>query len=265
MHQALVIESDSSCDSEVPRKWRRLLERIDSVNSAFEPAAYKHLAIVAERNTGRVRNVTRILGDVATDVDTKQRNRQLFAARSRTRYKQRTVIRVKRRISDRMKIAGQFLSHSQIGRFARLISTPKPDFNSPAFSFGNDHQHAPRTQRYDRRLRVPNRDCTTRGIAGVEAFTVDHNLAGGNRVSRIYIKDFRYPCHKVVHHTASHKKAQNAQSELRVRAGLFVPLCRFVAEFGADHYVIMRPLRGYIHYQRSRQHSGVKTKSVTAH
>src|SRR6185369_513738 len=68
VHHTTRIKSDPGCNAEITRKCHRFLERIQTINHTFEPAGDKHLAIRTERDTSGIRNVSRILGNIAADV-----------------------------------------------------------------------------------------------------------------------------------------------------------------------------------------------------
>ena len=158
MHHALLIESDPGRDSQIACKRNRFFERRQLVNNALEPARDKHLAIGTERNAGRIRDVARVLRNVATDVDAKERYRQLLASRSGTRDKERAIIRIKSRIRDRMKIAGEFLRDRHKPGLAQVaVATAEPDLNPAAFCFRHDCQHSARAKGNNLRRRIANR------------------------------------------------------------------------------------------------------------
>src|SRR4026208_2321999 len=70
VHQALAIKSNPRREAQVARKRNRFLERIQLVNITVEPAGDEHLSIGTKRNASRIRDVARVLGNIATDVDT---------------------------------------------------------------------------------------------------------------------------------------------------------------------------------------------------
>src|ERR1041384_2721365 len=196
MHQPLAIESDSGRDAEIARERNRIFERRQLVNNTLEPARDEHLPIGTERNSGRIRDVARVLRNVAADIDPKQCYRQLLASRSGTRDKERAIIRVKSRVRYWMKISGEVLRDGHKPGLTQVALAAEPDFNPAALCFRNDCQHPARAKRDNLRRRLSNRDRTKRRLTGIKALAVDHDLTPGNPVGRIYIGNFRGTAHK---------------------------------------------------------------------
>src|SRR6478672_8009118 len=84
-----------------------------------------------------------------------------------------------------MKIASQFAGDRQLRRFAQHGAALQSDFQLAAFGFRDRDQHAPWSKRNDLRGLVADKHGTLARIARVEAGTVDHHLAAGNRVNGI--------------------------------------------------------------------------------
>src|SRR6185369_10214340 len=123
VHHAVAIKCDPRRNAEIARERDCFFERIYSVDNAFESTAHKHLALRTKSNARRVWYVSGILGNVAAEIDSEERDRQLLASRSRARDKKRTVFRIECGIRNRMKIAGEFFPTREKGRFTAFVAT----------------------------------------------------------------------------------------------------------------------------------------------
>ena len=78
MHQPVAIERDTSRDAEITCKRNRFFEWSYPINNTFESAGNKHLAIGTKSDASGIWNVARVLRNIATDVDAKERDGQFF-------------------------------------------------------------------------------------------------------------------------------------------------------------------------------------------
>src|ERR1041385_4088127 len=151
IHQTAAIECDPCRNSNIAREDDCLFKRIELVNNSFKPAGDKHLAIESERDAGRIWDVSGVLRNVATDVYSEKRDRQLLTARSGARHKECAVIRIERRIRNRMKIAGKFSRDCKVRRFAYPALAAQFDFDLAALGFRYLRKHTAWAKRYDLR------------------------------------------------------------------------------------------------------------------
>src|SRR6185369_2859142 len=166
------------------------LEWIDFVNNTFESTTHKHFTVRTKRYAGRVWNVSGIFRNVAADVDTKERYRQLLATRSGTRDKKGAILRVECGVGNRMQIAGEFFPDREICRFTGLVPAPQVHLDLAALGFRNRGQHPAWPERDYLRHRLANVEGTLRWIAGVEFSALNDDLPTGYRIRRIDVHNF---------------------------------------------------------------------------
>src|SRR6476660_6993235 len=92
-------------------------------------------------------------------------------------------------------------------------------------------------------------DGTLRRIARIEISALNNDLPTHNSVRRIDVHNFRNSTHKAVHDTGNHCPRRTYEALLYLSLWYNSP----------------PEQEGKGHYQRSRQHSGLKTKSTAAH
>src|SRR5690349_6616986 len=95
-----------------------------------------------------------------------------------------------------MKIPGEFSCDGDVLRLALAIAAAQNDRHSATLCLRYDREHAARTQRNHLRCGIADQHGAMRGLTGVEPATVNHDLAPGNGVRRIYTHDFRCASHK---------------------------------------------------------------------
>ena len=103
-HFALLIERQSSRDSQVAGEHRHFFEWRHPIDCAIVAAGDEHLTSGIEGDRGWIHDVTRELFDFAISADAIDRDFDMLATRAGTGYEQRVVSRIEHRIGNRMNV-----------------------------------------------------------------------------------------------------------------------------------------------------------------
>src|SRR5262245_17121205 len=95
-----------------------------------------------------------------------------------------------------MKITGEFSADSHSSRSTEFSAVLQSHVDFATRRLGHDCQHTVWSQGDDRRNHVVDHNGAHCGIAGIEPFAVDHDLAAGDAVRWVYPYNFSCTSHK---------------------------------------------------------------------